>query len=379
MTTHAAETLEIEGGAPTRSAPFPQRPIPEPAADERPIEMLEREFATYLGIDAANVISLASYKVACTLALQALGIDPEPGGEVVVPALGAGRIAALLRKAGLTLVPAQVEADTANLGTRGLANALGERTRLVVGVHSYGHPFTGTDIARVIESSGLPLLEDASAAIGASYRFRPTGTLGAAALFEFAPPHLITAGVGGGAMLVVSDTAAATDARVQRDAADDTIDEAAARIALTELRGAGNELAARRQLAWELTFDLRARKGVSGMAHSRWVMHSYDSYVVRIRGLLWKRPLDETLAALIAEGIPCEAAFQASLHLDSDVIAALGDDPRLQDAGFPVASRLPKEAIALPLHGAMTDADITDIARALEKLESASTGTGAWP
>ena len=377
MTTHAAETLAIEGGAPTRSAPFPERPIPEPAADERPIETLEREFAAYLGIDAANVIALAGYEVACTVALKALGIDSSPGGEVVVPALGAGRLTALLRDAGLTLVPAEVEADTANLGTRGLAKALGDRTRLVVGVHSYGHPFTGTDVARVIEPSGLPLLEDASAAVGASYRFRPTGTLGAAALFEFAPPHLITAGGHGGAILVVSDTAAATAARAQRDAAHDTIDEAAARIALTELRGAGDELGARRQLAWELTFDLRARKGVSGMAHSRWVMHAYDSYVVRVRGLLWKRPLDETIAALIAEGVPCEAAFQASLHLDPDVIAALGDDPRLEDAGFPVASRLPNEAIALPLHGAMTDAEIADIARALEKLEAASTGAGA--
>ncbi len=377
MTTNAADTLAIEGGTPVRSTPFSERSIAEPAPDEQPIETLEHEFAAYLGIDAANAIAVASYEVAVTLALSALAIDTSPGGEVVVPALGAGRIAAVLRDAGLALVPAEVEADTANLGTRGLAKSIGDRTRLVAGVHAFGHPFTGTDVARVLEPHSLPLLEDASAAVGASYRFRPTGTLGSAAVFEFAPPHLITGGGHGGAMLVLADAAAAAAARAQRDAASDTIDQTAASIALAELRGAADELSARRQLAWELTFDLRARKGVSGMSHSRWVMHAYDGYVVRIRGLLWKRPLDETIAALIAEGIPCEAAFDASLHLDPDVIAALGDDPRIQDAGYPVASRLPKEALVLPLHGAITDTEIADIARALEKLEAASTSAGA--
>lgn len=377
MTTDALEALAIDGGGPTRSTPFPARQIPEPASDDNPIETLEREFAAYVGLEPSAAIAVADYQSACTLALAALGIDTSPGGEVVVPALRATRLASVLRNAGLTLVPAEVESDTANLGTRGLARAIGDNTRLVASVHAFGHPITANDVGRVIDQHNIPLLEDASTGIGASYRFRPTGTLGAAAIFEFAEPHLITAGGHGGAMLILQDSDQAATALTQRDADPTPIDDTATRIALSELRGAADELAVRRQLAWELTFDLRARKGVSGMAHSRWVMHAYDSYVARIRGLLWKRPLDDTIAALIAEGIPCEVAFDPSLHSDPDVVAALGDDPRLDEAGFPVASRLPNEAIALPLHGAMTDREISDIAHALEKLEAASTGTGA--
>ena len=377
MTTDAPEALAIDGGGPPRSTPFPARLIPEPASDDNPIQTLEAEFASYVGLEPSAAIAIADYGSACTLALTALGVDTSPGGEVVVPALRATRLASVLRDAGLTLVPAEVEADTANLGTRGLAKALGDNTRLVASVHAFGHPITANDVERVIDQHNIPLLEDASTAVGASYRFRPTGTLGAAAIFDFAEPHLITAGGHGGAMLILQDPAQATAARSERDAGSGSIDEVAARIALSELRGAADELAVRRQLAWELTFDLRARKGVSGMAHSRWVMHAYDNYVARIRGLLWKRPLDETIAALIAEGIPCEVAFAPSLHSDPDVVATLGDDARLDEAGFPVASRLPNEAIALPLHGAMTDREISDIAHALEKLEAASTGTGA--
>ena len=59
MTTNAADTLAIEGGTPTRSTPFPERSIAEPAPDEQPIKTLELEFAAYLGIDAANTIAVA--------------------------------------------------------------------------------------------------------------------------------------------------------------------------------------------------------------------------------------------------------------------------------------------------------------------------------
>ena len=375
MSTDATEILAIDGGPPVRSAPFPERQIPDPAADDNPIESLEREFAAYVALSPSTAIAVDSYEVACTLALAALGITPSPGDEVVIPALRASRLADALANAGLTLVPAEVEADTANIGPRGLAKAIGERTHLVASVHAFGHPFIASDVGRVLDEHSLPLLEDASTGVGASYRFRPTGTLGSAAIFEFAPPHLISAGGLGGAMLILQDEAEAAVARSRRDATGHLIDQAAARIALAELRGAADELAIRRQLAWELTFDLRARKSVTGMAHSRWVMHAYDSYVARIRGLLWKRPLDDTVAALVAEGIPCEAAFQPSLHFHPAVTGALADDPRIEPAGFPVASRLPNEAIAFPLHGAMTDREIADIARALEKLEAASTGT----
>jgi dTDP-4-amino-4,6-dideoxygalactose transaminase len=186
MTTEASEVLAIDGGAPTRSTPFPERQIPAPASDEQAIETLEREFAAYVGLDPTAAIALTDYETACALALTAIGVDTSPGSEVVVPTLRASRLTTVLRNAGLTLVPAEVEADTANIGSRGLAKAIGERTRLVASVHAFGHPFIATDVGRVLDQHSLPLLEDASTAFGASYRFRPTGTLGAAGLFEFA-------------------------------------------------------------------------------------------------------------------------------------------------------------------------------------------------
>ncbi len=372
MTTKAEQQLAIHGGEPIRTLALPERPTVRAARDRDPRAALERELAGILEIDAGTVLAVSDYDVAGSLALAALGIS---SGEVVVPALGATRLTSMLQHQGLSPIPAEVEPDTANLGPRGLRNAIGERTCLVAAGHAFGHPLAQTDIERVMEPLALPLLEDASASLGASYRGRPTGTLGSAAIFDFGRSHVLTGGGHEGCLLVVRDPGAAAMARAARDDGGQTVDERAARVALAELRGAAEELSARRQLAWELTFSLRARRGVSPMAHSRWVRHAYDRYLVRIRGLLWKRSLADTVSALRAEGIDCAPAFQRSLHNDPVVSATLGDaDPRLAPSGFPVATRLPGEAIALPLHQAMTDLEIQDIALALAKLEAVSTG-----
>ena len=367
MTSTTEAALALDGGTPVRTTPFPNRPVPAPATDAEPVSALEAEFAQFLGADGAEAIAYRDSAVAFALALDALEVAE---GEAVLPALNAAAATAAAREAGLTIVPAEVEAESVNLGPRGLARALSERTRVVIAGHAFGHPFAASELARVLEPAGVPLIEDASAALGGGYRGRPVGLLGSLALFAFGDSHPLP---GTGAMLVVPDAGLAARLRDARDHAHASLEEAGARTALGALRGADDELAARRQLAWELTFDLRGRKAISGMAHSRWVVHAYDRYVVCLRRLLWKRPLDESVAALRAEGIPSDPAIGPSLHLDAGLRAALGDDTRLEDDGFPVARRLPNELIALPLHGGMTDLDIADIAVALAKLEAAST------
>ncbi len=365
MTSTTDSTLAIEGGTPVRTDAFPDRPRTAPADDADPVAALESEFAAYLDADAWAV-ACRDGATAYALGFEALGITE---GEAVLPALAAEPAATAARPAGLTIVPGEVEAESVDLGNRGLARALSDQTSVVIANHAFGHPFAAAELQRVLEPRGLPLIEDASAALGGAYRLRPTGLLGTLSLFAFGGTHLLS---GEGAILVATDDALVARLRDARDREGVAIDEGAARLALAELRVADEELEVRRQLAWELTFDLRGLKALGGMPHSRWVVHGYDAYVVRVRSLLWKRPIEQAVAALNAEGIPCSAALAPSLHLDSDVRAALGDDERLGDDGFPVARRLPGELITVPLHGGMTDLEIADIAAALTRLEAAA-------
>ena len=151
-----------------------------------------------------------------------------------------------------------------------------------------------------------------------------------------------------------------------------TSDEEAARFALGELRRLDETLQHRRQLAWDLTFRLRGLRGVTALPHNRWVRHAYSRYVMRIRHLVWKRSLEDTLAALRAEGIPCEAACDSPLHLKPDVIASLSGDVRVGEDVFPIAARLPGELLAIPLAGDLTSKDMDHVADALRKIEAGS-------
>jgi len=120
------------------------------------------------------------------------------------------------------------------------------------------------------------------------------------------------------------------------------------------------------------------------MPHSRWIHHAYDRYVIRLRALLWKRSIEDTVAAIRAEGVPCEVACAPSLHLDPGVRAALsalaratgmpgGEDNRINDTHFASAGRLSRELIAIPLHANLTSKDMDDVAQVLRKVERWST------
>ena len=401
MTTDAPPRLAIEGGDPVRATPFPERPpapstgeeypIRAPEGEASPIRAFEAAFGATLGVPGTFVTALGAYRAAFETAFTAVGVthgsarDGTPG-EVVVPALLGESFASAARELGLVAVPAEVEADAVTLSPRGLAQALSPRTVAVCVTDAFGHPPAIGDLRPLAQRAGVPIIEDASGALGATWRGEPAGRLGDVALFEFRPEHVITAGATPtgprrGAVVVVQGEAAAERARLARFMHGAAIDFHNATIAHAELDARAAAIEVRRALAWELTFAIHGMRGVAAMPHGRWIRHGYGRYVVRLRTIVWKRPLDETIAALRAEGIPCEPACRPSLHRDPAVRAAIeGDgrfdahlDPRLDEAQFAVAARLPQELIAFPLHGGLTEREMSEIAVALRKVERWST------
>ncbi len=357
--------LAIDGGAPVRTAPWPVPAEVTPSSDPNPVATFEAELAARLGLTAAAVIVCADAPEAYRLALSI--IDPNARGdrtEVVVPDLLARQAADAAHDLGWTVVPGEVDADTAALSVRGLARAMGDRTALAVVHHTFGHPAVMAELARLANDRGVALVEDISGALGASFRGTEAGRMGAAAVLVGRPGDPITRG----AAVIVPDEA--TAARLRPSAG--VPDEDDVQGALAELRGLDEALHHRRQLAWELTFRLRGLRGVVALPHNRWVHHAYSRYVIRLRHLVWKRSQEDTVAALRAEGIPCEIACDAPLHQDAALLAPLSGDVRVGEDVFPIATRLPGELLAIPLAGDLTSRDMDQVADALRKIEAGS-------
>ena len=89
--------------------------------------------------------------------------------------------------------------------------ATGRRIAAVLPVHLLGHPVDIDPVLAVARKYGLPVVEDASESLGATYKERPVGTLGDIACFSFNGNKTVT--TGGGGMILTDDEALAGKAR----------------------------------------------------------------------------------------------------------------------------------------------------------------------
>ena len=169
------------------------------------VDAFEREFAAVVG--APYALALASGTAALHLALQLAGVGA--GDEVLVSTLTFVATANAVTYLGAR--PAFVDSDLAswNMAPALLAETLHRRARqgrlpkAVVLVHLYGQCADIDPILAACEEHGVPLIEDAAEALGASYKGRPPGTFGKAGIFSFNGNKIIT--TSGGGMLVSAD------------------------------------------------------------------------------------------------------------------------------------------------------------------------------
>ena len=358
--------LAIDGGDPIYKQSFPIRPKINPEKEAHPKISIQEEFSDYFNVDPRQIIPAASYKLACRAIVSTLESFDTRLDSILVPALGADRISGELRDLDIKLHIGEADADTGNISTRGITNSLTENTHVIICKHNFGHPVNFDEISMIAKSHNTLIIEDASASMGATYNNIKTGLLGNIAIFGFGESHILNAEGDDGAILIVKDLEIAENLNAQiQTPSNETL-----QLLLAEFRNAEVELLNRRRLAWELDLELRTFKGVRKMEHSNRIKHSYDKYVFRIRSLLWKRSLEDTVDALLAEGIHCENAYRP--FKNSNKIRSSEKNDNSPRSEYPVANRLPKESIALPLHGGMNYQDIEKILTGLMKIEAAS-------
>ena len=140
---------------------------------------------------------------ALTLAIKAA--LPE-GGAVALPAWGCYDLATAAVGAGARVVLYDVEPATLAPDFASLQRALAHGARAVVVAHFYGVPVDMEAVTRSAAAAGAIVIEDAAQAIGATWQWRPAGTVGALGVLSFGRGKGLNGG-GGGALLI-NDVAA---------------------------------------------------------------------------------------------------------------------------------------------------------------------------
>ena len=171
----------------------------------------EAAFAAHTG--RAHAISLPSCTAGLHLSLLALGVGP--GDEVIVPESTWIATSAPIRYVGAEPVFVDVDPTTWCLDTERVSQALTGRTRAVIVVDLYGGMPDMDALLAICDDAGVPLVEDAAEAAGASWRGVPAGHFGATSVFSFHGSKTLTTGEGG--MVVTDDDAMAQRMLLLRD------------------------------------------------------------------------------------------------------------------------------------------------------------------
>ena len=171
------------------------------------VDAFEAEFAELVGVERA--VAVSSGTAALHLALLLVGVDR--GDEVLVPSFTFVATANAVRYLGAEPVFVDSSASTWNIDPDLVEEVLAERAatgrlpKAVVTVDLYGQSADYDRLLAICEHHGLPVVEDAAEALGASYRGRPTGSFGRLGVFSFNGNKIITTSGGG---MLVTDSAA---------------------------------------------------------------------------------------------------------------------------------------------------------------------------
>ncbi len=175
----------------------------------------EFEAAITARIGWRGVVAMSSGTAALHLALREVGV--RSGDLVICSTFTFVATANAVRYCNAEPMFVDSDRDSWNMSPLLLAKAIsiaiesGRRIGAVIMVDLYGQCADADPIARICAAHGIPLVEDAAEALGATYRGRPAGTLGDIGVFSFNGNKIIT--TSGGGMLVTPEIAVADHVR----------------------------------------------------------------------------------------------------------------------------------------------------------------------
>jgi dTDP-4-amino-4,6-dideoxygalactose transaminase len=303
------------------------------------VKGFEQELAAYLG--ARHVIGVANGTDAITIAARALGVGP--GDDVVVPSFTFYATVEALVTAGANPVFCDVDEQTRNVSVDTVKAAITPNTKLVVAVDLFGCPAPVPELREL----GLPVLEDAAQALGASLGGRRAGTLGDAATISFYPSKNLGA-LGDGGAIVTDDDEVAELARALRfhgSRDKRSFQYVGYNSRLDELQAAALRVLLPRLDRW-CQGRLRAARayGQAGLGEHVQLPHTPEEAIPAWHLFVVEHPrADELQAALLARGIGARGYYRTPIHRQPSM-ARWQTGPEL-----PVTDQLAASNLALPM------------------------------
>jgi len=310
------------------------------------VSALERELA--LLTESNFAIGCASGTDALLLSLLALGI--QPGDEVITTAYSFFATAGMISWVKAKPVFVDVDPETFQMDTQGVAEKVHSKTKAIIAVHLFGQCSNMEELARF----NVPVIEDAAQAIGSTRNGRPAGSIGATGCFSFFPTKNL-GGYGDGGLVTTQNEELAKRIRMLRSHGQqaqvyyhtligtnsrlDELQAAVLRVKLKHLKRWNEKRAQNAAFYNSRLNDLPLQLPRIAEGNSS----NFHQYVIRCENR------DGLKAYLAAEGIGSAIYYPVVLPLQP-CFANLGHKP----GDFPAAEMCSQTSLALPIYPELT-------------------------
>jgi len=159
---------------------------------------LENEYRSFVGTQYALAVNSGTSALIC--ALVACGVGP--GDEVIIPAYTWVATAAAVTMVGAVPVLCEIDASL-TLDPSDLVKRITKKTKAVIVVHMRGISAAMDEILAIAKEHKIRVIEDAAQANGGIYKGRRLGSIGDVGCFSLQQSKVITTGEGG---MLVTDS-----------------------------------------------------------------------------------------------------------------------------------------------------------------------------
>jgi dTDP-4-amino-4,6-dideoxygalactose transaminase/nucleoside-diphosphate-sugar epimerase len=346
------------------------------------VAAFEKSFSDTVAAKAS--VAVSSCTAALHLCLVQAGVGP--GDEVITSPITWASTGNTIINMGAKVVFVDIDPSTLNMNTDLLEAAITEKTRVIMPVHLAGQPCDLDPICAIGKKHGIPVVEDAAHALGASYKGTPIGGYGDFACFSFYAIKNITTMEGG--MIAVGDeevaerlrflatnglsatawerygrSAIAAPMEVVEPGYKYSMGNVSAAMGIEQLKKFSTFKATRKRVATMYAKALSDINEIELLRINEDIEHSWHLFVIRFKTDLLTRTRDELAYDLRRENIGTGVHFHG-LHLHQYYNEAMGMKP----ADFPQATAASRSILSLPLHPQITDSNVHEVVSALKKV-----------
>jgi len=321
----------------------------------------EESFADTFNVKHA--IAVSSGTTALHIALLANGV--KPGDEVITtPFTFAATVNAILY-VGAKPVFVDIDEETFNMDLAQVEERITPSTKAILPVHLYGYMCDMDRLQDIAEKHGLKIIEDACQAVGATYKDKFAGSFGTGAYSFYATKNLMS---GEGGMITTNDDEVAELCKMIRSHGmkrryyhemlgyNFRMTDIQAAIGLVQLKRLPEFNEKRRQNA--AFFNSRIESVITPRVKEDY-FHVWHQYTVRINH---GRDRDAAVDQLTAAGIGTGIYYPIPAHHQAHIKEVVGN------VSLPVAERMSKEVISLPVHPQLNQMDLNTIVTEVNKL-----------